>query len=81
MHGGGTTEAWSKALCDPTDRDGNSIVLSNEFNTFLDDMDKYSSSKGDKSLLCNMFDGIGINRNTMSGGEQNVDKVNVLLLA
>jgi len=77
MHGGGTTEAWSKALCDPTDRDGNSIVLSNEFNTFLDDMDKYSSSKGDKSLLCNMFDGIGINRSTISGGEQNVDKVNV----
>ena len=53
------------------------MILSNEFNTFLDDLDKYSSSKGDKSLLCNIFDGIGISRSTVADGEMNVDKVNI----
>ena len=77
MRGGGTTEAWRKELCDPMHSDGNSVILSNEFNTILDDLDKYSSSKGDKSLLCNMFDGIGISRSTVTDGEMNVDKVNI----
>ena len=54
--------------------------MSNEFSTFLDDLDKYSSSKGDKSLLFNIFDGIGINRNTISGREQNADEVNVSIV-
>lgn len=77
MRGGGTTEAWRKELCDPMHSDGNSVILSNEFNTFLDDLDKYSCSKGDKSLLCNMFDGIGISRSTVTDGDMNVDKVNI----
>ena len=46
----------------------------------MDNLDKYSSSKGNKSLLCNIFDGIGINHNTISSGEQNIDKVNVSIV-
>ena len=80
MHGGGTSEAWSKALCDPAHYDSNSIVFLNEFNTFLDNLDKYSSSKGDKSLLYNIFNGIVINHNTISGRKQNVDKVNLSII-
>ena len=51
MHGGEISEAWSKALFDPKHHIGNSIVLSNEFNTFLNSLDKYSSSKGDKVII------------------------------
>ena len=75
MHSGGTTEAWSKALCNPIHYHGNLIMLSNKFNTFLDDLGKYSSLKGDKSLLYNMFDGISIKRSIISGSKMNVDKV------
>ena len=53
------------------------MILSNEFNIFLDDLDKYSSSKGDKSLLYNIFNGISISRSTVADGEINVDKVNI----
>ena len=74
---GGTTEAWKKALCDGPLTDGSSLILSNEFNTFLDDLDKCSSSKGDKSLLCEMFDGMSIRRHTKTDGDMSVDKTNI----
>lgn len=77
MHASGATKAWKKALCDGPLTDGSSLVLSNEFNTFLDDLDKCSSSKGDKSLLCEMFDGMSIRRNAKSEGDMSVEKTNV----
>jgi hypothetical protein len=77
IYGGGTTEAWKKALCDGPLTDGSSLILCNEFNSFLDDLDKYSSSKGDKSLLCEMFDGMSIRRHTKCDGDMSVDKTNV----
>ena len=77
MYAGGTTEVWKKALCDGPLTDGSSLVLSNEFNIFLNDLDKYSSSKGDKSLLCEIFDGMSIYRNTKSEGNMSAEKMNV----
>ena len=77
--GGGTSEAWKKTLADTPLTDGNSLVVSNEFNSFLNDLDKCSSSKGDKNMLCDMFDGMSIRRHTKIDGDMNIDKPNVAI--
>ena len=42
----------------------------------MDDLDKYPSSKGDKSLLYEIFDGMSIRRHTKCDGDINNDKTN-----
>ena len=47
--GGGTTEAMKKTISEPIS-DGCLIMFLNEFNSFLEDMDKHSNSCGDSTF-------------------------------
>ena len=79
MLGGGTTEALKKALSDVPLTDGCCLIFSNEFNSFLDDLDKYSGSNGDASFFCGTFDGLSIRRHTKTDGVMSVDKTNMAI--
>ena len=48
--GSGTTEAMKTSLTDGVVTDGCALITSNEFYSFLSELDKYSSSKGDKKI-------------------------------
>ena len=48
--GGGTTDGMKKTISDPS-ADGCLITFLNDFNSFLEDMDKCSNSHSDSTLI------------------------------
>ena len=79
MQGGGTAEALKKSLSDSALTDGCCLIFSNEFNSFLVDLDRYSNSSGDTSFYCGMFDGLSMRRHAKTDGAMNVDKTNMVI--
>ena len=56
-----------KTISDPI-TDGCLIMLLNEFNSFLEDMEKFSNSCGDSIYYCNAFDSQSMKRCTKIDG-------------
>ena len=73
----GTTEAMKTSLTDCVVTDGCALITSNEFYSFISELDKYSSSKGDKNFFCDLYDGLGIKRCTRGEGSIFIDNTNI----
>ena len=52
-------------------------MKSNKFSTFIDDLDKYSSSKGDESLLYEMLNAMSMKRHAKCNSKWVRSKTNV----
>ena len=72
--GTGTSEPMKKSLSDTPVTNGCALVICNEFNTFIADKDKYSCSKGDIKIYYDIYDGLGLKRNTRIGRKKFVEK-------
>ena len=64
-------------MCDSTNSSTNSVILSNEFSIILNNLNKYSRSKGHKSLLRSILNSISVSRSAVTDREMNIDKVSI----